>query len=261
MEKIMPDSWRKQSKPDFFCPGCGHGIDLKQLGYAIDELGIQRKTTLGIDIGCSLLAWNFFDIDTVQTHHGRTTPVMVGYKMMKPERAVIAYMGDGGGYAIGLQSLLHAAYRNDPITVILVNNSIYAMTGGQMAPTTRPGEITVTSPLGKSDSLGEGFLGPELIANVVKKNAYVARASVSKPLVLRKVLKSALQNQLQNNSFSFVEVLSVCPTNWKLNAKQCFARLSEMESYYKPGEIKPKIEAKRNEVSKEALKTAVGGKE
>ena len=150
-----------QTKPHLFCPGCGHGIALKQLGYAIDELKIQDKITFGIDIGCSLLAWNFFDIDTIQTHHGRTTPVMVGYKMMKPKRVAIAYMGDGGGYAIGLQSLLHAAFRNDPVTVILVNNSNYAMTGGQMAPTTRIGEITTTTPGGTPAEFGDVWR-PEL---------------------------------------------------------------------------------------------------
>jgi 2-oxoglutarate ferredoxin oxidoreductase subunit beta len=247
MEKIMPDSWRSQSKPHLFCPGCGHGITLKQLGYAIDELKIQDKTTFGIDIGCSLLAWNFLDVDTIQTHHGRTTPVMVGYKMSKPKRFSIAYMGDGGGYAIGLQSVLHAAYRNDPITVILVNNSLYGMTGGQMAPTTRPGEVTATTPLGKPAELGPGFKGPELIRQLANKKAYIARATISKPVILKNILKKALENQQKNNSFSFVEVLSICPTNWKMNAKQCFSNLSDMEEYYVPGEVEPKDESKKTE--------------
>jgi len=246
MEKIIPDSWRVQSKPDYFCPGCGHGIILKQLGYAIDELGIQGKTTFGIDIGCSLLAWNFFDVDTIQTHHGRTTPVMVGYKMSKPGRIAIAYMGDGGGYAIGLQSLIHACFRNDSITVILVNNGNYAMTGGQMAPTTRPGEITATTPDGNLSGFGEGFKGPELLTNVAAKNAYIARATVSKPLILRNTLMKALKNQTENKAFSFVEVLSICPTNWKMNAKQCFSRLSEDESYYAPGELSGKENNAKN---------------
>ena len=238
MDKIIPDSWRKKTKPHLFCPGCGHGITLKQLGYAIDELKIQHKTTFGIDIGCSLLAWNFFDVDTIQTHHGRTNPTMVGYKMMKPERVVLAYMGDGGGYAIGLQSLLYTAFRNDPITVILVNNENYAMTGGQVAPTTEPGIITSTTPLGKDESkLGPGFHGPELIRSIANKKAFVARASVSKPLVLRNTIKKAIENQIKNNSFSFVEVLSICPTNWKQDAKGCFDRLSSMEKYYPLGEI------------------------
>lgn len=242
MEKIMPSVWREKTKPHLFCPGCGHGITLKQLGYAIDELGIQNQTTFGIDIGCSLLAWNFFDIDTIQTHHGRTTPVMVGYKMMKPKRIALAYMGDGGGYAIGLQSLLHAAFRNNPITVILVNNTNYAMTGGQMAPTTMTGEITTTTPEGKPADLGDGFKGPELVSNITNKKAYIARASVSKPVVLKNILKKAIENQIKNNSFSFVEVLSMCPTNWKMNAKQCFSKVEDMEEYFILGEISPKKE-------------------
>jgi 2-oxoglutarate ferredoxin oxidoreductase subunit beta len=240
MEKIMPECWRKQTKPDFFCPGCGHGITLKQLGYAIDELEIKKKTTFGIDIGCSLLAWDFFDIDTIQTHHGRTTPVMVGYKMGKPQRVAIAYMGDGGGYAIGLQSLIHAAFRNDPITVFLINNGNYAMTGGQMAPTTLPGEITATTPNGNYSGFGEGFKGPELLSGIASKNAYIARATVSKPLMLKNILKDAILNQIQKKSFSFVEVLSICPTNWKTNARQSFSKLSEIENFYKPGNYSPK---------------------
>lgn len=237
MNNIMPECWRKQTKPDFLCPGCGHGIILKQFGYAIDELGIQRKTTLGIDIGCSLLVWNFFDIDTIQTHHGRTTPVMVGYKMSKPERIAIAYMGDGGGYAIGLQSLIHAAFRNDPITVFLVNNENYAMTGGQMAPTTRTGEITTTTPNGLPAGFGGGFKGPELLSTFTTGKSFIARGSVSKPIVLKNLMKKAIENQIKNKSFSFVEILSICPTNWKMNAKQCFLRLSDMEEYYPVGEI------------------------
>lgn len=233
----MPKSWNEKSKPDFFCPGCGHGIVLKQLGFAIDEMEILKKTTFGIDIGCSLLAWNFLDTDTIQTHHGRTTPVMVGYKKAKPERIAIAYMGDGGGYAIGLQSLLHAAFRNDPITVILVNNGNYAMTGGQMAPTTLPGEITATTPDGNPSGFGEGFLGPELISKVAKKNSFIARASVSKPILLKQAIIKAIENQTKNNSFSFVEALSICPTNWKLGAKQCFKKLSDLETYYRVGKF------------------------
>lgn len=231
MDSIMPNSWRKQTKPHLFCAGCGHGIALKQLGFAIDELKLQEKTTLGIDIGCSLLAWNFFDIDTVQAHHGRTTPVMVGYKMAKQDRVAIAYTGDGGGYAIGLQSLIHAAFRNDPITVILVNNGNYAMTGGQVAPTTMPGVITATTPEGKPEHLS-GFQGPELLSILCAKTAYIARSSVSKPILLRNILKKSIQNQIKNNSFSFVEVLSICPTNWKMNAKESFARLALMEQYF-----------------------------
>ena len=238
MNKSMPKSWNEKTKPHLFCPGCGHGIVFKQLGYAIDGLDIAKKTTLGIDIGCSLLAWNFLNVSTVQTHHGRTTPVMVGYKMMKPERIAIAYTGDGGAYAIGLQSIIHAAYRNDPVTVIVVNNENYAMTGGQMSPETLPGTITSTTPLGKPADLGLGLKGPELIRDVASKNAYIARASVSNPIQLLSTIKKAINTQIEKKCFSFVEVLSICPTNWRTNAKASFDILFEMEKYYQIGEIK-----------------------
>lgn len=237
MDNFSPKSWNKSSKPHLFCPGCGHAIALKQLGYAIDELGIQKETTLGIDIGCSLLAWDFFNFDTVQTHHGRTTPVMVGYKMAKPKRIALAYMGDGGGYAIGLQSLIHAAFRNNPITVILVNNENYAMTGGQMSPTTETGKITATSPTGKDIKFGPGFKGPELLRQIAGKNAFIARATVDNPLQLKNLIKKAVRAQQENNVFSFLEILSACPTNWKTDAAGSFEKLKKNAEYYPIGEI------------------------
>jgi 2-oxoglutarate ferredoxin oxidoreductase subunit beta len=238
MNRLMPKSWNEETKPHLFCPGCGHGIAFKQLGYAIDGLNIAKKTTLGIDIGCSLLAWNFLNLSTVQTHHGRTTPVMVGYKMMKPNRVAIAYTGDGGAYAIGLQSILHAAYRNDPVTVIVVNNENYAMTGGQMSPETMPGTVTSTTPLGKPENLGSGLMGPELIKNVASKNAFIARTSISNPILLQTMIKKAINTQIEKKSFSFVEILSICPTNWKTNAKTSFDILFDMEKHYPIGELK-----------------------
>lgn len=238
MTELFPQSWNKSSKPHLFCPGCGHAMILKQLGWAIDEMNLQRQTTLGIDIGCSLLAWDFFNVDTIQTHHGRTTPVMVGYKMAKPKRTALAYIGDGGGYAIGLQSLIHAALRNDPITVILVNNENYAMTGGQMSPTTQSGEITTTSPQGKEAKFGPGFKGPELLRQIANRDAFIARATVSNPIQLKNLLKKAIETQRKNNNFSFLEVLSICPTNWKTDAAGSFEKLKKFSAYYPVGEIK-----------------------
>ncbi|MFA7254188.1 MAG: thiamine pyrophosphate-dependent enzyme [Patescibacteria group bacterium] len=246
MDKIMPTSWRASSKPHLFCPGCGHAIVLKQLGFLFDEMNISRNTTFGIDIGCSLLAWDFFDIDTVQTHHGRTTPTMVGFKTAKPTRTVLAYMGDGAAYAIGLQSIIHAAYRNDPVTVITVNNENYAMTGGQMSPETLVGTLTTTTPSGKPDNLGPGLRGPELISQVASSNAYIARASISNPIQMKLALKKAIENQMKNNAFSFLEILSICPTNWKTNAKDSFAKLNELEKYYSLGQIERKTDEKES---------------
>lgn len=249
MQNNMPKCWKKKSKPHLFCPGCGHAIALKQIGYAIDDLGIQRNVTLGIDIGCSLLVWNFFDIDTLQTHHGRTTPAMVGFKMARPNRVALGYVGDGGGYAIGLQSLLHAAYRNNPVTTILINNENYAMTGGQMAPTTEIGAITSTTPLGKPAEFGGGLHGPELIRQIADPKAYIARVSISNPESIRSTIKKAIACQVDNNSFSFVEILSICPTNWKTDAKQSFERLRSIESFYKLGEINQGQQNANNKVN------------
>jgi 2-oxoglutarate ferredoxin oxidoreductase subunit beta len=230
-----PNCYKESSKPHKFCPGCGHGIALKALGYAIDETNIAKKMMLGIDIGCSLLAWDFFDVNTVQTHHGRTVPVLSGFKTMAPNYIGIAYVGDGGAYAIGLQALLTAAHRNDPIMVVVINNTLYGMTGGQMAPTTLKNEITATSTEGKQI---DPIFGAELVKTQVANNAYVARGIVSNPLGLKEVFKKAIKNQINNKSFSFVEVLSMCPVNWKKNAKESLLFLEkDMKDKFKIGEI------------------------
>ncbi len=236
----MPKSWRLESKPHKFCPGCGHGLVLKALGEAIDELGIQDRVAFGCDIGCSLLAWDFFNVDTVQTHHGRTTPVMTGIKRANPDIICIAYMGDGGGYAIGSQHLVNAAARNERITAILVNNCNYAMTGGQMAPTTLPGMKTETSPYGRDvEQSGYPTQGPEMVAAITREGAYVARGTIANLKQLKSYLKKALENQMAGNGFSFVESLASCPTNWRTNAKDTWAFVEqEMPKYFKVGEIK-----------------------
>lgn len=234
----MPKCFNQKSKPSLYCPGCGQSIFMKHLGFVIDDLGIQNKTTIGIDIGCSLLAWNFYNIDTVQTHHGRVVPVLVGYKMSRDRRVAIAIMGDGGGYAIGLQSLIHAAFRNNPISVFLLNNTEYSMTGGQAAPTSIPGEKTTTTPDGKKIAeSGDAFHGPELLRQIANKNAYIGRASVSNPIMLAKMIEKSLETQIKSSSFSFLEILSICPTNWKTNAKESFNFLNKLEQEYPIGEV------------------------
>lgn len=239
VEPKMPKSWNRASKPHKFCPGCGHGLVLKALGEAIDELGIQDRVVFGCDIGCSLLSWDFFNVDTVQTHHGRTTPVMVGIKRANPELITVAYMGDGGGYAIGSQHLVNAANRNDLITVILVNNTVYAMTGGQMAPTTMPDQKTETTPYGRDiKDAGYPMLGPEMVAAISHEGAYVARGTIARFRQLKKYIMKALVNQMTGRGFSFVEALSTCPTNWRTNAAATWAFLEQdMSSFYRPGEV------------------------
>lgn len=238
--ETLPKSYKKSSKPHYFCPGCGHAVILKTLGELVDDLKIQEKLIFGIDIGCSLLAWDFFDISTIQTHHGRCVPVMVGVHKASPKKISIAYMGDGGGYAIGLQSLIHACYRNDPLLAIVVNNTNYAMTGGQMAPTTFPGEITSTTPAGKDKNLfGDHFLGPETLAVVANPKAYIERLSVSNPKKIKSSLSSAI-NTVSEGNFAFLEILSICPTNWKTNAHDSFEFLKNMEKVFQVAQFSPK---------------------
>lgn len=240
VQPAMPKCWRPETKPHKFCPGCGHGLVLKALGQAIDELGIQDRVVFGCDIGCSLLSWDFFNTDIIQTHHGRTTPVITGIKRANPELIGIAYMGDGGGYAIGSQHLVNAAARNEKITAILVNNTNYGMTGGQMAPTTLPGQKTETTPYGRDvEESGYPTQGPEMVAAITREGAYVARGTIANLRQLKNFLKKALQNQMDGNGFSFVEALSACPTNWRTNAKDTWAFVEEtMPKYFKVGEIK-----------------------
>lgn len=228
-----------------FCPGCGHGMALNTLGFAIDELQLKQRAVFGCDIGCSLLAWNFMGIDSVQTHHGRTTPVIYGITRAVPDTVGIAYMGDGGGYAIGSQHLVNAASRNEKMLVILINNTNYGMTGGQMAPTTLPGQKTETTPYGRDVEVhGKPFMGPEMVNAITSDTSYVARATVSNLRNLKTYIKRGLTNVADGRGFSFIEVLSICPLNWRTNNVDTWERLKEMEAFFKVGELKVPEEVK-----------------
>src|SRR5260221_1011107 len=160
IELAFPKCVRVESKPHLFCPGCGHPVVLKAFGFAVDSLGIQRQTAFGVDIGCSLLAFDFFNLDTIETHHGRTVPVMVGIKRANPRAISVAYVGDGGAYAIGLGSLVNAAIRDENILVIVWNNAVYGMTGGQEGQAPLPGTVPDTTPYGPDNHF---IKGPQLI--------------------------------------------------------------------------------------------------
>jgi 2-oxoglutarate ferredoxin oxidoreductase subunit beta len=210
VQLAFPKCVRIESKPHLFCPGCGHPEVLKAFGFAVDALGIQRQVAFGVDIGCSLLAFDFFNIDTIETHHGRTVPTMVGLKRANPKAIAVAYVGDGAAYAIGLGSLLNAAIRDENILVIVVNNAIYAMTGGQESPTTLPGTKTITTPYGAD----EHFLkGPQLI-RTINPTAWLARGMTTRQLALRDLMKEALEFVMAGKGFAFLEVLSPCTLNW-----------------------------------------------
>ena len=236
----MPRCWRQQTKPHKFCGGCGHGIILKMLGEVIDELNVQEQVIFMVDIGCSLLAVDFFDCDTVQTHHGRTTPVAAGLKRADPKKLCIAYMGDGGGYAIGAQHLVAAVARNDLICAILVNNANYGMTGGQMAPTTLLGQKTQTTPFGRElTAHGAPLHGPEMLASTAQHGAYIARGSAAEPRRLKQYFKKALRAQIEGRGFAFVEALSPCPINWAMDAHEAMTFLErDMKEVFPLGEFR-----------------------
>lgn len=209
-ELSAPKCIRWESKPHLFCPGCGHPEVLKAFGFAVDALEAQRKVAFGVDIGCSLLAFDFFNIDTIETHHGRTVPVMVGFSKANKEAIAVAYVGDGGAYAIGMGSLVNAAMRNDNILVIVVNNGVYAMTGGQEAPTTLPGKITKTSPYGADSHFVKG---PDMIRHV-NPDAFVARGITTRQMNLRDLMREGMEFVRDKKGFAFIEVLSPCTLNW-----------------------------------------------
>ncbi|SPE29199.1 Ketoisovalerate oxidoreductase subunit VorA (fragment) [Candidatus Sulfopaludibacter sp. SbA3] len=203
-----------------YCPGCGHGIVHKLLARAIDELGVQNRTILISPVGCSVFGYYYFDVGNVQAAHGRAPAVATGVKRGLPDRIVIAYQGDGDLGAIGTAEIVHAANRGEAITVIFVNNGIYGMTGGQMAPTTPLGKKTITSPFGR-DALNEGY--PlhicELLASL-EAPVFLERVGLGNNKQIMgaaKVLRKAVENQVKGLGFSLVEVLSPCPTIWKMD--------------------------------------------
>ena len=213
---------RKDGNPQLthYCPGCGHGIVHKLIAEAIDDLGIQDRTILANSVGCSVFAYYYFDVGNVQCSHGRAPAVATGIKRSRPDSIVLCYQGDGDLAAIGGNEILHAANRGEGITVIFVNNAIYGMTGGQMAPTTLVGQKTTTTPSGRDPSR-EGFpLRIVELLDTLKAPAFLARVSLhdaKNTMRARKAIRKAIRNQMEGKGFSLVEVLSTCPTGWKMD--------------------------------------------
>ncbi len=202
-----------------YCPGCGHGIVHKLLAQAIDELGVQDRTVLISPVGCSVFAYYYFDVGNVQVAHGRAPAAATAVKRSRPDSIVIGYQGDGDLAAIGTAEIIHAANRGEPITVIFVNNGIYGMTGGQMAPTTPLGKKTTTSPFGR-DAMNEGSpLHVCEMLNSLEAPVFIERVALGNNKQIMhaaKVIRRAVENQVKGFGFSFVEVLSPCPTIWKM---------------------------------------------
>lgn len=218
IEKIVyqrPNSWT--GVRTHYCPGCTHGIIQKLICQVIDELGIQEKTIGIAPVGCSVLIYNYTDVDFVEAAHGRAPAVATGVKRTRPDHVVFTYQGDGDLASIGAAEILHAANRGENITVVFVNNAIYGMTGGQMAPTTLMDQVTTTTPFGRhAQDAGYPIRVCEMLSTL-ETPAYIERCSASGSRylpALKKALTKAFRNQLEGKGFSLVEVLSTCPTNW-----------------------------------------------
>lgn len=225
-----------------YCPGCTHGVAQRLVAESIIELGVEGKTVGVASVGCSVLTYDSFSFDMVQSPHGRAPAVATGLKRALPDNVIFTYQGDGDLAAIGTAEIVHAAARGENIVVIYVNNAIYGMTGGQMAPTTLPGQVTQTSSGGR-DTTAAGF--PIRVCEMLATLdgvAYAERVAVNTVPGIRKAkaaIKKAFQNQLEKKGFSIVEVLSTCPTNWGLTPTESLSWLQEnMIPYYPLGVYK-----------------------
>jgi len=219
-----------------YCAGCGHGIVHKLIAQIMDELGIQEKTLVIAPVGCSVLAYNYLRADGLEAAHGRAPAVSTGLKRVQKDKVVICYQGDGDLLAIGTAETVHAANRGEHITVIFINNAIYGMTGGQMAPTTMEGQVTKTTPYGRNPKdVGWPIRACELL-NTLEAPYYIERCAVYDVKHInqtKKAIRKAIQNQIDGKGYSFVEILSMCPTNWGVDPVKAAEWVRDvMEPYY-----------------------------
>lgn len=225
-----------------FCPGCGHGLATRLIGEVSEELGIQEKMLAVVDVACCSFNIDYWRYDTIMAAHGRDIPTAVGVKHIRPANPVFAYLGDGAAYSIGMAETVHAALRNDNICVFVVNNSVFGMTGGQMAPTTLLGMKTATTPYGRDPRLnGYPYKIAEMMAHL-DGATYITRQSVHTAANVRKckkAIRKAFENSMAGNGFSLVEVVSTCNSGWKLSPVASNQWLAEnMLPFYPLGDIK-----------------------
>ena len=251
MKKIFqkPDSLK--STPFHYCPGCGHSIIHRLVAEVIDEMKI-RGTTIGVPpAGCAVLAYNYFDVDMIEAPHGRGPALATGIKRMLPNRVVFSYQGDGDLAAIGTSESFHAANRGENITIIFINNAVYGMTGGQMAPTTILGQKTTTSPVGRVNNLDGYPIRISEILAYLPGAAYIERCTITSPASVAKskrAIRKAFQYQLEGRGFTMVELLSPCPTNWKMTPIDSCKWIEEtMSLTFPPGVIKDVETSERKE--------------
>ena len=232
-----------------YCPGCTHGIIHRLVAECLEELGVLGKTVGVASVGCSVFSYKYFNCDMIQAAHGRAPAVATGAKRCNPDSVVFTYQGDGDLAAIGTAETVHAAARNENITVIFVNNAIYGMTGGQMAPTTLPTQVTQTSPYGRDVTVvGYPVKVCEMLSQV-EGATYLERVAVNNVKNIKnakKAIKKAFENQINKKGFSLIEVLSTCPTNWGVSPEKALSWLEEnMQNYYPLGVFKDKTQEEK----------------
>lgn len=237
----IPDSLRENTKYSF-CPGCDHGVAIRLVAEVLDELNLKEKTILAASIGCSVTSYDFLNVDSIEAPHGRALAVATGVKRARPDKFVFTYQGDGDFASIGLAESMHSALRGENLSAICINNTTYGMTGGQLGPTTLLGQKTTTSPTGRNlEYYGYPIKIAEHIA-LCDGTAFSARVSLDTVANIRKAkqaIKKAFEVQIQGLGFGFVEILSTCPTNWKMSPEQAHNRVrNEMMQVFKPGVYK-----------------------
>ena len=234
----IPDSLRKDVKYSF-CPGCDHGVAVRLVAEVLDELNLKEKAILAASIGCSVTIYDFLNVDSIESPHGRALAEATGVKRARPDKFVFTYQGDGDFASIGLAESLHAALRGEKLSAICINNTTYGMTGGQLGPTTLLGQVTTTSPTGRNlEYYGYPIKIAEHIA-LCEGTAFSARVSLDTVSNIRKAkeaIKKAFEVQIKGLGFGFVEILSTCPTNWKMTPDQAHERVrNEMMKTFVPG--------------------------
>ena len=242
MKKVFAYTDGLTRLPTHYCPGCTHGVIHRMVGEVIDELGLRGRTVGVAPVGCSVLAYKYFNCDMFEASHGRAPAVATGAKRTRPNLIVFTYQGDGDLASIGMAEIVHAANRGEKFTTIFVNNAIYGMTGGQMAPTTMPGQRATTCPAGRDvEQAGYPIRMAELLSTL-RTPAFVARVSshsVHETIRAKQVLKQAFEYQRDGTCYTFVEVLSTCPTNWGLSTRESATWLEQnMIPYYPLGVLK-----------------------
>lgn len=242
MKPVFEKPESLSDKTTIYCPGCHHGTVHRLVAEALDTLGVREKTIAVAPVGCAVLLYDYFNTDVVEAPHGRAPALATGIKRVRPDMTVFSYQGDGDLASIGMAEIMHAANRGEKITVIFVNNANYGMTGGQMAPTTLPGQVTATSPYGRNtDTDGFPFRMAEIMG-ALPAVCYSARVSVTSPKNVRnaqKAILKAFEYQQQRLGFSFVEVISACPTNWAMTPVDANRWVDEaMMAYYPLGTFK-----------------------